>query len=429
MTSVTGVTAAAATPVLLGPHGVPNATFPAGTPYQLSISTANVDPIVFGGPHHSRAVARAFDPSRDNSGASLSWNGRLSAVAAGSAPRGCPGYKLSLALARSLVAAFAPSRDATPVPLSTGTVADAVEVAPHLLQQASSVATATGTGAVASVAGRAAATAASMSSKMSARAAQAAAKLEVASRVPRALDRFAFFIWMALCLGGLGALVSNGLRAVSLRYAHYLGAQVLVSVAFITANGWLFVQAQMLAALAYILIFITATCQDAIPVELSRWNRPAAPPSPAAAKKGKAKVDASAGVDAAKVAPPARTSLCSTGPFYSCVAWALWAALAALTTSIHIFFGNVPTQQLVANSFYSIGAGLGIASIVRFYRQSRAGVLGPVLAGTELTTPLDANASQADKDAHAEARSLASAPLLGCVSVHTHLLQPLLRPP
>lgn len=417
MTSVTGLTAAPTTPVALGPQGVPHATFPAGTPYQLSISTANVDPIVFGGPHHSRAVARAFDPTRDNS-ASLSWNGRLSAVATGTAPRGCPGYKLSLALARSLVAAFAPSRDATPVPLNSGTVADAIEVAPHLQQQqAPAAVSSTSTGAVAPVAVRAAV---SISSKMSARAAQAAAKIEESSRVPRALDRFAFFIWMALCLGSLGALVSNGLRAVSLRYAHYLGAQVLVSVAFITANGWLFVQAQMLAALAYILIFITATCQDAKPVELmSRWNMqpyqsPLPTPAPRKAKaKAEGKPELEMGAKAAEAQP--RVSLCSAGPFYSCVAWVLWAALATLTTTIHVFFGNVPTQQMVSNSFYSIGAGLGIASIVRFYWQSRAGALGPVLAGTTTATPLDEDASQSEKEADAEARSLARAPLLGCV--------------
>ena len=45
----------------------------------MVISTANVDPHVFGGQHNSKLYAQSFDPSRDHSD-SLSWNGRLADV-------------------------------------------------------------------------------------------------------------------------------------------------------------------------------------------------------------------------------------------------------------------------------------------------------------------------------------------------------------
>ena len=53
--------------------------FKKGSPYQMVISTANVDPHVFGGQDNSESYAQSFDPARDHSD-SLSWNGRLADV-------------------------------------------------------------------------------------------------------------------------------------------------------------------------------------------------------------------------------------------------------------------------------------------------------------------------------------------------------------
>jgi hypothetical protein len=112
VTSVTGVLGVDTT-VTLSHAG--QVLFPKGSPYQIAISTANTDPDVFGGEFHSAGYAHSFDPKRDNS-QSLSWNGVLEDVAVFSAPRGCPGYKLSMLLAKSIVAEFKPNASTLPRP-------------------------------------------------------------------------------------------------------------------------------------------------------------------------------------------------------------------------------------------------------------------------------------------------------------------------
>ena len=66
----------------------------AGTTAQLALSSANRDPVVFGGAAQSVRRAREFDPlgrSEEELANILSWNGLHSRVEAGTAPRGCIG--------------------------------------------------------------------------------------------------------------------------------------------------------------------------------------------------------------------------------------------------------------------------------------------------------------------------------------------------
>lgn len=71
--------------------------FPKDTPFQVAISTANTDLHIFGGKFHSYKHATSFIPSRNHDDI-LSWNGKLKDVKKFQAPRGCPGYKLSMLL-------------------------------------------------------------------------------------------------------------------------------------------------------------------------------------------------------------------------------------------------------------------------------------------------------------------------------------------
>jgi hypothetical protein len=77
-----------------------------GTPNQLGLSTANRDPTIWGGKYHSKVRSLQFDPSRGNLDQVVSWNGPVSAVKIGMAPRGCPAHNLSLSIAESMVEHF-----------------------------------------------------------------------------------------------------------------------------------------------------------------------------------------------------------------------------------------------------------------------------------------------------------------------------------
>mmetsp|Transcript_17898 Transcript_17898/g.26799 ORF Transcript_17898/g.26799 Transcript_17898/m.26799 type:complete len:1277 (+) Transcript_17898:49-3879(+) len=94
-------------------------TVPAGATKQVIISLANKDPMVFGGPYNSKAYAEAFDPSRDNLGAMLSWNGLQADVENAVGPRWCLGVHLSIDLAKRIVTHFAPSTQSSPKKVST----------------------------------------------------------------------------------------------------------------------------------------------------------------------------------------------------------------------------------------------------------------------------------------------------------------------
>eukprot|EP00286_Rhodomonas_abbreviata_P001119 CAMPEP_0181288858 /NCGR_PEP_ID=MMETSP1101-20121128/566_1 /TAXON_ID=46948 /ORGANISM="Rhodomonas abbreviata, Strain Caron Lab Isolate" /LENGTH=1147 /DNA_ID=CAMNT_0023393027 /DNA_START=146 /DNA_END=3589 /DNA_ORIENTATION=+ len=211
-----------------------NVTFPPGTTRQLVISTANMDPSVFGGPHHSKKYATVFDPSRSHDEI-LSWNGRLADVKEFKAPRGCPGYRLSMGLAKSLVSVFLPASEALPVPLK----GSAAKSYPHL-------------------------DAAEQSGKSITELGKHA--WEHQTRQSN-LDRCGFFLWMVCCLMSLGWLFgrrSHGdghLGAMSTRYTLYLASQAGVSAGFLFENDLLQWQCTLLAAMAYYLMYITSVFQ------------------------------------------------------------------------------------------------------------------------------------------------------------------------
>jgi len=83
----------------------------AGTTVQLTISTANRDPAIFGGPAHSEAVALRFNPSRPKEELEqiLSWNGIHADVVKGKAPRGCIGYHAAFDIATKVIDRFLPA--------------------------------------------------------------------------------------------------------------------------------------------------------------------------------------------------------------------------------------------------------------------------------------------------------------------------------
>jgi len=115
VTSVTAVLTSNLT-TNVGPN-LGQSFFPSGTPHQLALYTANVDPEAFGGKFHGKSRAMEFDPSRRDIGQSVSWNGILDDVKEFKAPRGCPGYRLSMLLAKNIVNTFAPRASSISVPV------------------------------------------------------------------------------------------------------------------------------------------------------------------------------------------------------------------------------------------------------------------------------------------------------------------------
>merc|ERR1739841_474477 len=77
----------------------------------LWILSANTDPSVFGGKEKSSDYAFSFDPSRDNLGKIVSWNGLMDDLENGwavpgtprHAPRGCPGAIFALQMCTKVV--------------------------------------------------------------------------------------------------------------------------------------------------------------------------------------------------------------------------------------------------------------------------------------------------------------------------------------
>ena len=82
-----------------------------GTTMQLTLSTANRDPHVFGGRANSKAVANSFNPNRPEEELKkiLSWNGVHEQVMTGDAPRGCIGYHVSFDVATKIITKFLPA--------------------------------------------------------------------------------------------------------------------------------------------------------------------------------------------------------------------------------------------------------------------------------------------------------------------------------
>jgi energy-coupling factor transporter transmembrane protein EcfT len=82
-----------------------------GTTMQLTLSTANRDPHVFGGRANSKVVANSFNPNRPQEELNkiLSWNGVHEQVMTGEAPRGCIGYHVSFDVATKIITKFLPA--------------------------------------------------------------------------------------------------------------------------------------------------------------------------------------------------------------------------------------------------------------------------------------------------------------------------------
>lgn len=248
VTSVTAVLPAERT-LELSPRPV-NVTFPRGNPYQLSLSTANTDPLVFGGNYHSRSRADAFDPTREHSDESVSWNGRLRDVEAGDlirAPRGCPGYKLSMELARALVSKFAPTKDAVPVPLAPCTP---------------------GAGARLAAQGPLARGADCESTRL----------LEQRAEPISYFDRVGWGIWLIFTVGAVGYMMGTGAAyagAVSTLYVEYLGAQALVATGALVSSFVISHIAMVAAATTYfrILARVLHNSEDAAEEKTARaWR-------------------------------------------------------------------------------------------------------------------------------------------------------------
>jgi hypothetical protein len=234
VTSVTGVLGATTNLTLA--EVKEKVAFPKGTPYQLVISTANTDPNVFGGDFHSNHIANTFDVTRNHS-AVLSWNGRLDEVAAFKAPRGCPGYRLSMLLAQSVVSAFKPAKDALPA-ATMG----------HTGRMAKPVVPGGGHGEDEIIGGGEAAVSGGTTGHS-------------------LLDITGYLLWTGCALGGVGWLchaTDGSFGPVTMAYIGYLLAQASIGISFVLDNHagkLIFLLCELFAATMYMLLFITCTCQ------------------------------------------------------------------------------------------------------------------------------------------------------------------------
>lgn len=139
------------------------------------------------------------------------------------------GYRLSIALAQSVVTAFAPAAHAPAEPLDPDSTA-------------------------------AAARARVGTSSAAAAAADAAAVTAAAAAAPglSTLDKVGFFIWLASCAWHYWFLMYSSPGPCARRFAMYLFAQAWVSVGYLAVGPTCFLTgaAQVLAAHGYILLFI-----------------------------------------------------------------------------------------------------------------------------------------------------------------------------
>lgn len=309
VTSVTAVLTDA-TSVEIGPR-LGRRTFDAGTSFQVAISTANKDPIVFGGAHHSRAFAAKFDPHRDNSGESLSWNGRLEDVQAGTAPRGCPGYRLSMALANSLVSMFAPSA-ATP-PAAVSPESQIAQSTPPTDQV---------------VAKRNAGNTLRSLVEDEHSADFHVTLIQPETWAPNSFDKLAFGLWLAACLMSCGYLWSNRhpltgeLGNATLAFLFHMVAQATFALGFLLQWEWLQVQGSLNSACAF-LAFAAVTHY--------------------------------------------RDSRSRLGDLYCMLALVLWLCLSCLSAIVFVRFGPVPTVHSVATLFWSMGVAAAAWVVLEFY--------------------------------------------------------------
>lgn len=111
VTSVTVLMGDGGEEVLMGKSNQHKISFPAGATKQVIISTANIDPKVFGGEEQSRLRAKKFDPTRPKEELDkiLTFNGVEAQVVARVSPRGCLGHDVALRMVQETVNAFLPS--------------------------------------------------------------------------------------------------------------------------------------------------------------------------------------------------------------------------------------------------------------------------------------------------------------------------------
>ena len=262
-------------------------SFAKGTPFQTVISTANVDPNVFGGHHHSRELARMFHPDRENLDEILSWNGRLGDVKDFKAPRGCPGYRLSMAIANALVDKFKPAINAIPIPLdaeSTAARAELPNIHPILKYRSSNKAR------------------------------------------RNIFDITGFLVWMFIPLICVGYIIGKTPGTCTSRYIMYLLSQSVVAGSYLFENSFIFLLSQATAAVAYMLIFIIVHFQE----------KP------------------------------------NLGTFYSIMVWLIYFFIIGAISWLY-YKGNgeeaiTESLQGIVYVFYSVGASLGVVSIITFYR-------------------------------------------------------------
>lgn len=181
--------------------GCIQAFFERNTTAQLVISEANVDPFVFGGPDASVTRAREFDPRRDRSELNkiLSWNGVHSGVIDGSAPRGCLGYHVSFDVALKVVNRFLPTKEAMLVEVHPATAA--------------------------------------AESRVFLRAGDPDNAFGLASSALN--NEVAYMLWLFVCAFAFYYIRTPYYGRMSECYAHFLIAQIFISIAFlIGVNGF-----------------------------------------------------------------------------------------------------------------------------------------------------------------------------------------------
>ncbi len=231
--------------VELGPS-MGSRIFEKETPFQVILSTANMDPTVFGGPHHSKSHAKHFDPTRENMDHILSWNGKLKDVQAGIAPRGCPGYRLSMALSRALVQTFLPSESQPPsiVDIDSRIYYSHPPTDPNIAARKHD--------------------GVKLPSNLAHSRDHFVNLLPPPDPfVPSFFDKIGYTLWLISTVMTVGYLwgrqPSGSLGAVSFRFLHYLLAQACVALGFLLELDWFQIQSQIFAGFAYSTIVYNLT--------------------------------------------------------------------------------------------------------------------------------------------------------------------------
>ena len=314
VTSVTALTKPGGEEIKLV-HIHENVHFKEGTPYQLVLSTANTDPEVFGGEWHSKIYAQQFDPKRPHADLQLSWNGKLGDVKNFTAPRGCPGYKLSMSLAKSIVSSpvFKPSELSFPA-LEDENRSEHARMAtlnsePPISRQL----------------------------------------MYIRRDLPfeqfheaTGLSDFGYMMWIVACVASVGYLkrahheskthlASNDNKetaAISRRFSSYLLASAFMGFGWLFRSHWLYMMSQMFAQVSFSLIYLTMRYQT------SAW----------------------------------------LGLVYSTWSWFLHGVTMLATTVTLVWFGSemAPTLMYVCIISNTVATCLGLATILKFYTAAKS---------------------------------------------------------